>query len=125
MNVDSGQFGRDNPTFGFIYPQMSGQAITTVATTGFQPPLAAAGTSYNPSEQAGLFHFAIAEDYGYRGNRRWTNRRSARYSSRFAAASHRHGHSGWHSHSSGRATNHTRTAEAGRHPHTYRIASGG
>ncbi|MGA8759748.1 MAG: CHAP domain-containing protein [Stellaceae bacterium] len=125
MNVDSGQFGRDNPTFGFIYPQVSGQAITTVATAGFQPPLAAARTTYDPSEQAGLFHFAVTEDDRYSGSRRWAHRRSARYSPRFAAASHRHGHSGWHSHPSERATHHTRTADAGRHPHSYRVASGG
>jgi hypothetical protein len=125
MNVDSGQFGRDNPTFGFIYPQVSGQAITTLATAGFQPPLAAARTTYDPSEQAGLFHFAVAEDDRYSGSRRWAHRRGARYSPRFAAASHRHGHSVWHSHSSERATHHTRTAESGRHPHSYQIASGG
>lgn len=44
MNVDSGQFGRDNPTFGFIYPEASLRNIVDAS----------------PSS-AGLFHLASAE----------------------------------------------------------------
>lgn len=132
MNVDSGQFGRDNPTFGFIYPQAgSGQTIMTVATAGFEPSLAAARTYDDPSEQANLFQFAIAENYRYRGSRRRAHGRTGTYSLRFAAASRRHGHSGWRSHGwsghvSHAAAHHSRlqAAETSRPPHAYRVASG-
>ncbi len=136
MSVDSGQFGRDNPTFGFIYPQAgSGQAITTIATAGFEPSAAARAyddRAYNdPGQQAGLFHFATAEDYPDRGGHRWGHRRAARRSLHFAAASYRHDHSGWHSHAWSRhvshgAAHHSRlqTTETSRYPHAYRVASG-
>ena len=62
MDLGSGQFGRDNPTYGFVYPQNSpGQLVTTADTGGFDPYVAAGRTSYDPSRQAGLFHFAIAD----------------------------------------------------------------
>lgn len=69
MNLDSGQFGRDNPAFGFVYPQSSpGQFATAADTGGFVPSFAAVA-SYDPNQQAGRFHFVIANDYRYRSAR--------------------------------------------------------
>ncbi|HXC11515.1 MAG TPA: CHAP domain-containing protein [Stellaceae bacterium] len=91
MDLGSGQFGRDNPTYGFVYPQNGpGQLVTTADTDGFDPYVAAGRTSYDPSRQTGLFHFAIADGYIYRGgrSRRGTRGRTARYSIGLASAWH-------------------------------------
>ena len=78
MNLDSGQFGRDNPAFGFVYPQGGPDQFATAAGTGGVVPSFAAVVSYDPNQQAGRFHFAIANDYRYRSarGRRLQRRRS-------------------------------------------------
>jgi hypothetical protein len=101
MNLDSGQFGRDNPTFGFVYPQNTpNRLVAAIDPGGFDPSVAASHASYDPSQQVGLFHFAIADDDRYRTarGRRLAHRRAAKYSVRVAATVHRHGHTGWRFH---------------------------
>jgi surface antigen len=126
MDQGSGQFGSDYPTYGFVYAETGPrQLVATVDTGGFDPNVAAGRASYDPSQQAGLFHFAIADEYRYRSGRgrRWARGRSARYSG--------HGHAAWRSHSaaahSGHAQMHhakTRTAAAQQNHRSYRVASG-
>jgi CHAP domain len=116
MNLGAGQFGRDNPTFGFVYPQSGpSQLVATAAIGGVEPSIAGARTSYDPGQQAELFHFAIADDYRYRTSRRRSHRRTGRYSVRLTTASHWHSHTGWRSHSS--------AGHASRHHDAYHTAA--
>ncbi|HUC11215.1 MAG TPA: CHAP domain-containing protein [Stellaceae bacterium] len=115
MNVASGQFGRDNPTFGFVYPQSaSTQTVAGLDTGGFDPQISAARASYEPGQQPELFHFAAADSDGYRRVRghRFAHRRTARYAIR-------HDHAGRRSRSS---TSHA-VAQHIRHHQSYRTAS--
>jgi hypothetical protein len=127
MNLGSGQFGRDNPTFGFVYPQTGpSEFVATVDTSGFDPYVAAGRVSYDPGQQPGLFHFAIAEDYRSRSGRgrRRANARTARYSVRLAGPARWHTHIGWRSHSAPEAVRHSRmqTSQTGRRQ-AYRTAA--
>ncbi|MFZ3238313.1 MAG: CHAP domain-containing protein [Stellaceae bacterium] len=126
MNLGAGQFGRDNPTFGFVYPQSGSiQVAANADTGGFDPYVAASHISYDSGQQPGLFHFAIADDYRSRGGRgrRRVSGRTARYSVRLAAPSRSHTYTGWRSHSAHEAGRHARmqTSETGGH-RAYRTA---
>ena len=90
MDRGSGQFGRDYPTYGFVYPETGPRALlATVDFGGFDPYIAAGRAAYDPDGQTGLFHFAIADEYRYPTRRgRRAARGRTRYSSRLAAASH-------------------------------------
>jgi hypothetical protein len=128
MNLGSGQFGRDNPTFGFVYPQSGpSQLVANADTSGFDPDVAASQVSYDSRQQPGLFHFAIADDYRSRSGRgrRRVSGRSARYSVRLAAPARWHAHTEWRSHSAHDAVRRAgmRTSETGRRRPPYRIAS--
>lgn len=123
MNLGSGQFGRDNPTFGFVYPQTGpSQLVASTDTTGFDPDIAARHTSFDPSQQMDLFHFAIADDYRSSRGQRRANRRTGRYSIRLASPRW-HTHTRWGSHSVHPAWHHTRvqTSQTGRQ-YAYRTA---
>jgi surface antigen len=99
MNLDSGQLGRDNPTFGFVYPQnILGQQVAAAAG-GPDSSALVTRIVYDPNQQVGEFHFAIAEDAPYRDarGRRTAHRRAARHSHRHTASWHWH-HGRWHSH---------------------------
>ena len=132
MDLGSGQFGRDNPTYGFVYPQSAQtQLVATVNTGGFDPDVAAGRTSYDPSRQAGLFHFAIADADPYRGGRGRRNARSrtARYSIRLATAWRGHAHIARRSGSAAAHSRHAaarqanaRTTEIDRQQNPYRTA---
>ena len=103
MDRNSGQLGSDYPTYGFVYPQSGPrQLVATVDTGGFDPYIATGQASYDPSQQAGLFHFAIAEEYRYRSSRgrRVAHGRTARYPARFAGAAHGHGLAAWRTNTS-------------------------
>jgi surface antigen len=99
MNLDSGQFGRDNPAFGFVYPQSVPSTLVAADARGFDPSLAAASVAYDPDRPLGLFHFAVAEDDRSRvwRGRRLAHRRSGRSQIGFAAADWRAG-VGWSAH---------------------------
>jgi CHAP domain len=106
MTGGSGQLGSDYPTYGFVYPQNGpGQLVATVYAGGFDPDVAAGHVAFDPFQQAGLFHFAVADQY---------RRRSAR-GRRVAHGYARHA---WRAHVSanysGRAARHnpSRTASA-------------
>jgi surface antigen len=61
MNVGSGEFGRDSPTYGFVYPETGAQDIVAANVAGgFDPYLAASRAAYEPENGSGLFHFAVA-----------------------------------------------------------------
>jgi hypothetical protein len=69
MNLDSGQFGRDNPTFGFVYAEGAPPQLAAVDTPGFQPSIATARTAYDAAQPEGLFHFAVADSERHGGMR--------------------------------------------------------
>jgi surface antigen len=133
MDRGSGQLGSDYPTYGFVYPQTGPrELVASVGTNEFDPGIAANRASYDPSQSASLFHFAIADEYRYRGGRgrRLAHGRTGRHSIRLTAASHRRSHYTGRAHfavahsghaSKRRAT--TRTTETKPHHSTYRTAS--
>jgi surface antigen len=101
MNLGSGQFGRDNPAFGFVYPQSIPGSFTAAADTGGSDPSVTFGdTSYDPNRQAGVFHFAIANDNRYRSarGRRLAHRRRTRSTVGFTGDPAWQANSGWGSH---------------------------
>jgi surface antigen len=59
MNIASGEFGRDSPTYGFVYPE-----------TGSPDRVAMSRAAYEPAARSALFHFAVAED-GWRSQTRY------------------------------------------------------
>jgi surface antigen len=123
MNIASGQFGRDNPTFGFVYPQsVPNQYVVTADAQGFDPSIAAARASYDPGQPAEPFHFAIADDYRYRSvrGRRLAHRK--RHSIHLTAASHGRDHA-QHGRHAGARYHRTQTTETSRDHHPYRTAS--
>jgi surface antigen len=62
MNIGSGEFGRDSPTYGFVYPETGAQGIVVArAATGFDPYLASRA-AYEPGANFDLFHFTVADD---------------------------------------------------------------
>jgi surface antigen len=48
MNIASGEFGRDSPTYGFVYPETGSPAATQAA--------------YDPAARSALLRIAVAED---------------------------------------------------------------
>jgi hypothetical protein len=101
MNLDSGQFGRDNPSFGFVYPQSGPSLFAAAADTGgFDAQFAAGRGSYDPDQQARLFHFALASDNRHRSARwhRVARRRPGRSSIGFAMATYQPGGGAWSAH---------------------------
>jgi hypothetical protein len=123
MNPDSGQFGRDSPTFGFVYPQTAlAQSAATLDTRGFDPSIAVARTAYDPTQPTEMFHFAVAEDYRFRNGRgrRFAHRRGGNHAAGFASAAHTHGYRGWRTHPAAAArpapvaAHHARNGESGR-----------
>ncbi|MBV8740006.1 MAG: hypothetical protein JO007_22680 [Alphaproteobacteria bacterium] len=123
MNLDSGQLGRDNPTFGFVYPQDIPSQQVTTAESGPDPSVLVNRITYDPNQQAGQFGFAIAEDAPYRGARghRTAHRRTARHSHRHTVSwrwHHAGRHSRWSTAHAAHATAHHAlwwTAETSRH----------
>ena len=70
MDLGSGKFGRDNPTYGFVYPETGPREIVASASpSGFDPYLAASRASYEPSRRTGFFHFAVAGAYRHGSSR--------------------------------------------------------
>ena len=70
MNVASGEFGRDSPTYGFVYPETGSPGRVAMRTAGgLDPYLAASRAAYEPTARSALFHFAVAED-GWRSQTR-------------------------------------------------------
>jgi len=107
MDLGTGKYGRDNPSFGFVYPQTGPREIVaSTDTVGFYPDIAADRAAYQPSPRAGLFHFAVAtaEDRrrnfrhkaATRGSRR---KRVAAHAPHIAAAAHSDGRPAGHAHS--------------------------
>jgi surface antigen len=107
MNVGSGEFGRDSPTYGFIYPDTGALNLVAMRAGYDADPGLATGTAYRPG--AGVFHFVVNQDDGWhaqvrarepidsRHRRRWVRRRGQR---RWSARSGEHArsvHPAWHS----------------------------
>ena len=60
MDLGSGQFGRDYPTYGFVYPETGGHNVALAdAARGFNPYAATTQVDYEPYSRAGEFHFAV------------------------------------------------------------------
>jgi surface antigen len=132
MNLDSGQLGRDNPTYGFVYPQNIPSQHVSTASSGPDSPAFVTRIAYDPSQQAGLFHFVIAEDDLYRGarGRRTAHRKTARHSHRHTVSWRWHAHAGWHprwwnTHAAHATAHHAlrRTTGTSRHDPSDRVAS--
>jgi surface antigen len=99
MDLDTGKYGRDNPTYGFVYPQTGPREIVATAVTNdFDPYLAATRASYEPGRRSGLFHFAVAEyRHGSSHHHRTAGhetyrRRAPAHTAHLAAHAHDHGH---------------------------------
>jgi hypothetical protein len=99
MNIGSGEFGRDSPTYGFVYPETGSQGIVVVrAANGFDPYLASRA-GYEPGANSDLFHFTVADDnwhsrlrYHRPAASRFATRHSRRHAYR-ASAGRAKGHS--------------------------------
>jgi surface antigen len=69
MDLDTGKYGRDNPTFGFVYPETGPrEVVASAGTYGFDPYPAVERISYEPSGRSGFFHFAAAAYYRHGGS---------------------------------------------------------
>jgi surface antigen len=109
MDLGSGRYGRDNPTYGFVYPETGPREIVaTAGASGFDPYVAAARVSYEAPARSGLFHFAAAADYRH-GSARQHHKTVAheahrkgtpRHSIHLAAVAHGHGRATSRPHSS-------------------------
>jgi surface antigen len=65
MNIGSGEFGRDSPTYGFVYPDTGSQDIVAAkATSDFDPSLADRA-AYEPAAHPDLFHAAVADRHSH------------------------------------------------------------
>jgi surface antigen len=121
MYPGSGNYGRDNPTYGFVYPETGPrQVVATADTNGFDPYIAAARVSYDEEpSRAGLFHFAIDNRYQRtRYHHRITAGRAGyRYSISLATAAHGHGRAGSRLHNTA-----SRTADAPARPTKVRTS---
>jgi surface antigen len=99
MDLGSGKYGRDNPTYGFVYPGTGQQELVASSSmVGYDPYLGATRASYEPSRRSGLFHFAVAMDYRHGGSRQHrtaghvTHRRGApAYRVHFTSLTHARG----------------------------------
>jgi hypothetical protein len=72
MYSGSGTYGRDNPTYGFVYPETGPRQIG-VGDGGFGGAgfdVAASQVSFDGSPGTGLFHFAVASAYRQGSGRR-------------------------------------------------------
>jgi hypothetical protein len=99
MNIASGEFGRDSPTYGFVYPGTGEPgAVAMRSSVGFDGNSVVSQVAYEPTPRSALLHFAVAED-GWHGRlrfhrpagvgipRRYSHRRERRRS--VAANEHR------------------------------------
>lgn len=129
MELGSGQFGRDNPTFGFVYPEGGAGGFGAVAGSGgFARQFAASRDATDEGQPAGLFHFAVADEYrggaarGRGTGPGWT----ARYWIRLAPAAHRRGQARTIDSAILRSTHRQmRRNEGSRRRQPYRTASAG
>ena len=108
MDLGTGKYGRDNPSFGFVYPQTGPREIVaSTDTVGFNPYITAGRAAYHPSEPAQLFHFAVVpaaderrrtlrHKFVARGSRR---KRAAAHAPHLAAAVHSVRRTAGHAHS--------------------------
>jgi surface antigen len=71
MNIGTGEFGRDSPTYGFVYPETGSPALLAMRAAGrLDPSLGASRAAYEPTARSALFHFAVAEN-GWRSETRY------------------------------------------------------
>ena len=110
MDLGTGKYGRDNPSFGFVYPQTGPREIvarTDTDTVGFNSYITADRSAYQPSQPAELFHFAgvaaaderrrsVRHKATARGSRR---KRGAAHAPHLAAVVHARRRAEGHAHS--------------------------
>jgi CHAP domain len=83
MNIGSGEFGRDSPTYGFVYPDTGAQGIVAMsAAPGFDPNLAASRAAYQPGV-GDLLHFAVNDD-GWHARLRYDDPADSRHRRRYS-----------------------------------------
>jgi len=71
MDLGTGKYGRDNPTYGFVYPGTGPhELVASSSMVGFDPYLGATRASYEPGQRSDLFHFAVAMAYRHGGGSR-------------------------------------------------------
>jgi surface antigen len=110
MNIGAGEFGRDSPTYGFIYPDTGTLNLVALGAAGSDLGFAKS-TAFEPGAGGNLFHFTANDDnwqaqirdrvpVDFRHRRRWVRRRGPR---RWAARAGEHspsasgsGHHAWH-----------------------------
>jgi surface antigen len=122
LDWGSGKYGRDNPTYGFVYPETGPREIVaTAASSEFDPHAGAGWVGYEPSAGADLLHFAVAVDDRQGSARRRhrsaahgaSRKEGARHSLRLAAAAHGHARASSHRHGAA-----VQAAPAAAHPAT-------
>ncbi len=63
MDLRSGKYGRDYPSYGFVYPQTGPREIVaSEGATGLSGYLAADPAAYDPNPRFGVFHAIVAVD---------------------------------------------------------------
>jgi surface antigen len=109
LDLGSGKYGRDNPSFGFVYPETGPREIVASADTGgFDPGIAAGRTAYEPDQGATLFHFAVAADDRRRNTahrraaRGWQRKKAAAHVAHRIPIAHTRGRAAGHAHFSAR-----------------------
>ena len=82
MNIASGEFGRDSPTYGFVYPETGSPGGGVLRDTGgLDPSLAASRAAYEPSARSTLLHFTVAKA-GWRSQIRYQKQADASFRER-------------------------------------------
>lgn len=133
MNIGSGQFGRDNPTFGFVYAQAEPGLFAVTAPTGPAGRMAPVPIAYDTSRPSPV---AIAtsddDDPLYVSARRHLRHRSGHRPLVVRASFRTHRHKLSRSHSRGRHMLHLaahwpqlQSAKPSAHLHSYRLAASG
>jgi surface antigen len=89
MNIGSGEFGRDSPAYGFVYPETGARGLVAARETrGFSAYPAVSPAAYEPEASPDLFHFAIDRS-GWHAHVRHHKSRRSRFAARY---SRRRGH---------------------------------
>jgi surface antigen len=121
MNLGSGEFGRDSPTYGFVYPETGSPGVVAArAARGFDPYLSLSRAAYEPEDGSGLFRFTVADD-DWRPHLRYHRSANSRLGTRYQRRRD-------HRISTGRAKGHSSIRAAHRpvprssHPHPTHFA---
>ncbi len=112
MNVGSGNFGRDYPSYGFVYPQTGPRELVADASSDrFNPYIAATPAAYDPDTRLGAVPAVVVADNDnrrrnprQRAARGWRRSKAPAHVPHLAAAAHAYRRAAIHAHAVRTAT---------------------